>query len=288
MAWYDGLLKFTEPYLNGPKYKEDYGLCSLERDQDQHYIQVLKGQLSSWKEKYEIMSKQPERVKTVFFEPKKPDYMDAEFWNKKFDRRTIHYKAPTKLKVIEYLRDVQYPEVETIVDSLISDHSLKAMDVNSVPGIVMLWRDQQLFDVIGFKYKLDKGEVWSQPDVVLKRNYGDCDDVGTLEYYLIRRILQKLGVWQENKHRLKCIDGHAFGTGTILKYAGRHFYLVWLHQDGEWYTVESTFYRGKDRRKFGKTPHRKDDMYGPINYTFNEYASWAQRRFDYERGFDKK
>ena len=55
--------------------------------------------------------------------------------------------------------------------------------------------------------------------------------------------------------RLKFTASHVLGEGG-------HAYNIWLHDDGEWYVIESTYdLRGSFRRTWLKTPIRNNNMY---------------------------
>lgn len=209
--------------------------------------------------------------------------VDANFWNTKWKQSVIYYKAPNRQKVIHYVKNNDgltgtLVPLRDSCDLLISSNSLHPGNVDAIPLSVMRWIADK-FDKKEFKYKHDpKGkELWRSPEDTLKLKYGDCDDWGIFEYYMIRYIFTKLGVWEDVKHRLKCVDGHVFSLGTINKYAGRHFYLNWLYSDGNWMTVETTFYLNRAINNYGKKSQKFNDQYSLINYTFNEQFSWAQK-----------
>jgi len=80
----------------------------------------------------------------------------------------------------------------------------------------------------------------------------NCDDHGILLYYVIRRVFELMGIWHNVSHRLKCMCGNVNHYGSIPSVAGGHFYLNWLHNDGYWYTVESTYYLERAILNFGQ------------------------------------
>ena len=140
-----------------------------------------------------------------------------------------------------------------------------------------------LHNVTDLQTAIDFLEVFAH-----KKGY-DCDSYGILEYYLIREIFKQLNRWEEVKHRLKCVVGHVHNTDKVYTYAGLHFYLIWLHSNGEWQTVETTFYRERAIINFGKTPHKLNQQYSLISFTFNEDWSWAQNSLLLDRlDFEKK
>jgi len=202
---------------------------------------------------------------------------NADYWNEKWQKNTIKYSAPKRKKVTEYLAYRPIEGITITANLLIALHNLHNVSVDKIPLVVMKWVEKE-FKAGVFKYKLDKGEIWEKPEDVLRTKVNDCDGYGIVEYYLIREIFKMLKVWEFVKHRLKCVDGHVYNVGTINVYAGRHFYLMWLHSDGEFYTVESTFYRPRTKSQ------KLNLQYGTINYTFNEQFSWAQKSVSISKG----
>jgi hypothetical protein len=212
-----------------------------------------------------------------------PDINDAEYWNNKWKQSSVWYSAPKRMKVIDYVRYRKIPDVEKIALLLIDTIPSLRDDKDSVALEVMKWIDKQKF-----QYKSDKGEDWFSPEDFFLRAYGDCDDFGIFEYYLIREIFKQLGQWDVVKHRLKCICGNVNNRGNIPSGAGGHFYLNWLHSDGEWYTVESTYYRPNAIGVYGKIPQKLNKVYGTIWFSFNEDFSWAQNSLTVsKKDFDK-
>jgi hypothetical protein len=207
----------------------------------------------------------------------KPSASDKNYWNNKWKQSVISYSAPTNKKVIEYVQFREISEITEMANTIISDNPSLC---NSSDGVVLAYMRYQksMFDTKQWVYQHDPvgKELWRTPEETLQLKYGDCDDYMILGYYVIRKMFMIKGLWEEVKHRLKCVDGHVFAGGTILVYAGRHAYLNWLYSDGEWFTVETTYCKEYAIDYFGKTPQRLNNWYGTINFTFNEYASYCQ------------
>lgn len=214
------------------------------------------------------------------------DVTDAKYWDNKFPQSVIFYAAPVRKQVINYVEPHHTTEIRLIAKFIVGLHpDLKADDV---PKIVMEYLQENFITKI-WKYKLDKGETWNTPEQTLKERVGDCDDWAIVEYFLIRQILSINSLWAENHHRLKMVVGHVHEQGQMYPYAGNHAYLIWLADDGQWYTIESTFHREKAIANYLDMPQKHNPMYGVINFTFNEYASWAQHSIDVSRlDFKKK
>jgi hypothetical protein len=202
------------------------------------------------------------------------DVNDSKFWNNKWIKSKIYYKAPKRKHVIQYVKEYPFPSVTTIALEIIRAYRLNRDDCDSVALAVMKWiKDNK------FKYANEKVETWKCPEQILDdKNVGnDCDDIGILEYYIIREIFKELNVWEKVKHRLKCVCGNVNHRGSIPFGAGGHFYLTWLHSDGHWYVVESTYYIATAIANYGKLPQKYNSMYGTIWFTFNDEHSWAQK-----------
>jgi hypothetical protein len=205
----------------------------------------------------------------------RPSVDDANYWNSKWQQSSVRYAAPQSKHVTRYLTNTNLPEITQIASSLISSERLSSDNSDKVPITVLRWLDSQ-FRKGTFQYRLDASENWENPHSVLTSRINDCDGWGIVEYYVIREIFGQLGIWGQVKHRLKCVAGNVNHYAALPMSAGGHFYLNWLHADGYWYTVESTYYRGKAMTNYGKLPQKLNPAYGTIWFTFNEQFSWAQ------------
>ena len=216
---------------------------------------------------------------------------DAEFWNTKWKQSTIYYSAPKRKKVINYVTENTgltgtLRTLRDRCDLLISSNGLHPGSVDSVPLSVMRWIAAEKF-----KYKHDKGELWKTPEQVwADKDVGnDCDDIMILEYYMIRYMFTKLGVWGDVRHRLKCVAGNVNRKGSIPSSAGGHAYLNWLCDDGNWYTIETTYNLPTAILNYNKKSQKFNSMYGTIWFSFNEQYSWAQNSLTVcKDDFDKR
>ena len=217
-----------------------------------------------------------------------PSIEDSNYWNNKWGKSNIYYAAPKRKLITSYLNYEPLKEIKDIADDIIEKNTLTGEKVDQVPLYVMKWLESG-FKSKKFKYVSDNKETWQTPLETLNRKKGDCDDWGILEYNLIREILKMFGLWEKNKHRLKAVDGHVHESNKYANYAGRHFYLLWLADDCEFYTVESTYYRPRAILNYKVKPHKKNSQYSIINYTFNEQYCWSQKSAIIEvRDYGKK
>src|SRR3990167_10870600 len=205
----------------------------------------LNRQITDLKEEIDTI----ERLGSVLKEQK--DYKNQKYWDFKWKQSKVYYAAPKARYVVEYLQTPVSDKVKAISKEIVKDYALSSTKLDEVPLVVMNWVDSQ-----GFKYELEEKELWEDPDTFLGLKEGDCDAFGILQYYLIREIITSFDLWEENKHRLKCVDGHVHHPHQFYLYAGRHFYLVWLATDSEFYTVETTFYKKEAIKNWLKLPQK--------------------------------
>lgn len=97
-------------------------------------------------------------------------------------------------------------------------------------------------------------EYWAEPDLSAEKRQGDCDSLAILMHYVIKDLFKYFGK-TKNNWRLKFAVSRMLGGGA-------HAYNIWLHDDGEWYVVESTYdLQGSYKRTWLKTPLRHNNMY---------------------------
>lgn len=128
---------------------------------------------------------------------------------------------------------------QDIIYSLMSYFSLKSS-----------WKymtDEELYN---------KTELWQFADKSCTMRKGDCDDLAILMHNLIYYLFKELGL--ENHYwRLKLAAGGLIGS------EGGHCFNIWLHDDGEWYVIESTYdLIGSQKKTWLKTPVKNNNLYG--------------------------
>ena len=216
---------------------------------------------------------------------KKISVDDSEYWNSKWEKSVVFYNSPKRGMVITHLKDRDIAELTLVAKTLMKENNFTNPD--QVPIAVLKWLEKSF--VSGkFTYQTERGEEWSTPEETLKKRNDDCDGWGIVEYYLIRTLFKQLNQWDGVKHRLKCLAGNVNNYGSIPSQAGGHFYLNWLHSDGEWYTVESTYYRQKAIDLYGQLPQKLNPAYGTIWFSFNSDWSWSNHSLTISREDFKK
>lgn len=97
-------------------------------------------------------------------------------------------------------------------------------------------------------------DYWQEVDVSIDKRRGDCEDLALLMHSLILDLFLIFG-FTSYSWRLKLSAGFVLGEGG-------HAYNVWLHDDGEWYVIESTYdLSGSFSRTWLKTPLRNNNLY---------------------------
>lgn len=112
-----------------------------------------------------------------------------------------------------------------------------------------------------------KREFWQKADISLKTRKGDCDDLAILMHNVIYYLFQELGI-SEQTWRLKLTAG-----GTLVE---GHCFNIWLHDDGEWYVLESTLdLKGSFNKTWLKAPIRHNNLYTDFWGFARKDRSWA-------------
>ena len=270
-----GFWKYFDAWFNAPALEDELKLCYQARHADQDRMKELRKLNTQLNEKYhELWNTYQDYKLQVETEP---SVNDADYWDNKWTRNRITYRAPHIKAVQDYVRYRNIPAVDTIAKEIIQTYVLTEKSPDKVLKHVQTWREEVLFGKMKFKYKLDKAEKWNTPEETLQALKGDCDDVGILLYYIIRQVFVRLGMWDMVRHRLKCVCGNVNTAGKIPVGGGGHFYLIWLGDSGQWYVVETTWYPDLSKRKFLEFPQKADPMYGVMWFTFNEHWAWAQQ-----------
>jgi len=113
--------------------------------------------------------------------------------------------------------------------------------------------------------KWNKRDYWESADVFLTTWTGDCDAVSNAQHNIIKYVLEQKG-FKEHYNRLYWHIND--------NYLGGHANNLWLHEDGYFYTIESTIdAKGTFNKKWLKVPLANDSFYtgtrGIINYNYN-------------------
>lgn len=211
------------------------------------------------------------------------DVDDVLFMHKRHKPMLVIY--PSNKPVVNYL---EYRPLETIssLATTIRGNTLNSTSsVDLFPIALMKYMDKNLecnFLKIPttkkkWTYLADKGEYWQTPEETIQKGKGDCEDFAILQYFILREMFMQVGKWDEVRHRLFMQDIHLFNGGTILNYDQRHANLIWLHSDGKFRTIETTYFLSRAINNYSSLAQCDNDTYGPINYIFNEKDCFVVR-----------
>lgn len=131
------------------------------------------------------------------------------------------------------------------------------------------------------KDKFGKPEFWQSADKSWIDKEGDCDDLAILMHVLAYFIFLKL----------KMLDHYRRLTFTCGKLAGEggHAFNTWLHDDGQYYVVESTFdLDGSYYKTWLRTPIKYNNMYQTFWGFATIYRSWKGSNSFFDEYVPKK
>jgi predicted transglutaminase-like cysteine proteinase len=118
------------------------------------------------------------------------------------------------------------------------------------------------------KEQFGKMEYWENPTQVFKTKTSDCESRAMSMYWCFIEVLKELGL-EQHEWRLTFVASIVLGEGG-------HAYLTWLHDDGEYYVIESTYdILGSFTKTWLKTPLRFNNMYTKFYGFATYYKSWS-------------
>lgn len=168
---------------------------------------------------------------------------------------------------------------DALAETVIKKYRLNANKLDRVPLSVMRWREAY-FE--GNKYydsdlkTFGKREYWQRGGLTLEKYKEgfDCDDMAIVMHLLILHILDKLDMG-DHAWRLKMAAGNTAIAG--------HAYNIWLGDDIEWYTVESTLSVKYAIDNWKEKPHRMNGLYGRIWFTFTKERTYSRETFVFDK-----
>jgi len=113
-------------------------------------------------------------------------------------------------------------------------------------------------------------EIWEEPSIALKNRRGDCE---TKAKCMLSTATEMLRILKMSEHEWRLTF-----VASIVAGEGGHAFLTWLHDDGEYYVIESTFYEHSSKEKtWLQTPMRNNNMYqSPWGFA-TKTRSWIGR-----------
>lgn len=157
-------------------------------------------------------------------------------------------------------RALLVPDEEQYIIDLLADEIIARYNIVGASPTELVERVKQYFTVKNnWTYVTDaeqygKADYWERADKSAVTRRGDCEDLSILMHCVIHSLLLKFEL-QEHYFRLKMTASRVLGEGG-------HAYNIWLHDDGEWYAVESTYdLQGSFKRTWLKTPIKNNNLY---------------------------
>lgn len=122
-------------------------------------------------------------------------------------------------------------------------------------------------------------EYWQIAEKSAVDREGDCDDLAILMHNVIYYAFKQLGI-SDKYWRLKLTAG-----GTLVE---AHAFNIWLHDDGNWYAVESTLdLIGSWKKTWLKTPIKNNNLYSKYYGFARKDRSWQGTTSSLDR-YEKK
>ncbi len=175
-----------------------------------------------------------------------------------------------KVDVKLYLRPSDDRPFIKLAEELITKYKL-TRDMKEEIILLALYKYWNLKN--SWKYRLDENgeyrvlDYWEDPTIALKGRLDDCETKSHVMYNTIKQVFIKL-------HKQNSFWRLTFVASRLVGYVG-HGFLTWLHNDGEYYVIESTYDSINSLKKtFLKTPMRFNNLYGkPWGFATDE-KSW--------------
>jgi len=192
---------------------------------------------------------------------------DSRAWNYNFDGTKKQDSKNSLKDSISHANDLT-----AFAKKLISLYALKT---DSKPSKIVECVLKYFMKSKHWTYAFDKdyyklADYWQKAGESLLRRKGDCDDLAILMHNTVYYLLKELGL-QKHYWRIK------IACGSLVGYGG-HAFNIWLHDDGEWYVVESTYDLGNSYKKtWLKTPIKNNNLYRDFWGFVRKDKSWLGR-----------
>lgn len=184
---------------------------------------------------------------------------EADKWNNKWAKKRIEYVVDGVIKMdVRNLIVTKSTIMEPALNSLVGKPSdeIAIGCLKKVKARVKYYSDMNLHQT---------AEYWQYPEETWQTRTGDCED-GAL---LLASLMVMAGV---PNYRVKVACGWVKVKG---KKEG-HAYVIYLADDGEWYTLDWCYWPTESVKNFKKLPHKDNVKYEDIWWTFNNEYGWSQ------------
>ena len=244
MKWITDIIK---TYKKGLLYDE---LLSKSSEQSQKETALIE-QINDLQTNKELLKKE---IKTLLSEGKIDVQSLKNYYENKYGKAIWLYEydnSGTRKDVKGALRILDEEPLKKLSNKIIKRYNLKTRTppqkiVEKIMRYFILRKE--------WTYKSDTYEFWTPANISCETRTGDCDDLAILMHNMIYYVFEKLGL-SDYYWRIKlCASG-------ILNQGG-HAFNIWLHEDGEWYVVESTYdLVGSWKKTWLKTPIKNNNLY---------------------------
>jgi predicted transglutaminase-like cysteine proteinase len=199
---------------------------------------------------------------------------DALFWDNKWAKNNVTYKAQGFKADI---RNLIFTKSHILFDKA-EELRLKSKTNDELALNTLKFVKSHL------KYSGDANthkatEFWQSPDETFQTKTGDCED-GAL---LIISLLRIAGM---PAYRVKLCAGWV-NLGIYADEPTGHAYIIYLANDGKWYSLDWCYYGDQSINKFLKVQHKDNEAYGEIWWTANDKYTWAQKSIDVDKLLSK-
>lgn len=187
----------------------------------------------------------------------------AEYWNNKWPRNEITYSARWD-NATRYKMDVRHMILNKSHVLRHTARQFTGSDDEKAIDILKFVKNNLVY--VSDSYNYNQAEYWQHPEITAQKSTGDCED-GAL---LIASLMRLSGI---PAYKLKvCAGWVKSGDGR-----GGHAYVIYLADDDEWYVLDWCYYGNESIDNFKKVPHKHNDKYQEIWWTFNDEYTWAQK-----------
>lgn len=269
------ITQILDTYKKGRRYDEDIKTLLQQTailTDDNRWLQSQQEELltmySKEKNDNELLKEQVSKLlkKGVVDVSSLKDYYEQKFGNLTwlYDYNSDGTLSDVKNSLVVPAEEQEH--IEIITTLIINKYDL----TSSTPPSEIVGKIKKYFSLrSSWTYKYDqeyygRPDFWAPAHTSAQTRKGDCDDLAILMHCVTHSTLIRLGL-EQHYFRLKL-------TASMVLGEGGHAYNLWLHNDGEWYVVESTYdLRGSLDRNWLKTPVKNNNTY---------YSFWGFARKD--------
>jgi len=263
------LIQFIKDYL--AKRKKEIQESDNKKFEDK--IKSLEVQLKrteGWRDKYRdalivSQNEMEELLLSAFKEPSKT------IFDHKRDYELAHSKNPS------FYPFTGGPDIDIKRALHLSAEDEKDFIDECVVPLLQKYNPNTILDIVempqkhfskrkNWTYEKERVDIWENSLVSWRSLVGDCDALAILINAIIYYSLQRLG-FQDHTWRLEFMI-----VDTLLE---GHACNKWLHDDGDWYVVESTLdLSGTFHRKWLNVPLKYDSFYSKFRAFATRKKSW--------------